>query len=72
MIGWTAWADRSKTSARDYVSLSHAVGEITDEADAWREAGGTDLSVVTMGLGLDSVDDHIDYLASIAAALHLP
>ena len=41
------------------------------EIDAWREAGGTHVSVVTMGLGLDSVDGHIDYLASVAAALSL-
>jgi probable F420-dependent oxidoreductase len=55
----------------DYVSLSQEVGEIAEEADAWREAGGTDFSVVTMGLGLDSVDGHIDHLASIADALSL-
>ena len=41
------------------------------EIDAWREAGGTHVSVVTMGLGLDSVDGHIDYLASVADALSL-
>ena len=35
-------------------------------------AGGTHVSVVTMGLGLDSVQDHIDYLASLAAMLSLP
>jgi probable F420-dependent oxidoreductase len=37
--------------------------------DAWREAGGTHLSVVTMGLGMTSADSHIDYLASVAAAV---
>ncbi len=41
------------------------------EVDAWREAGGTHVSVVTMGLGLDSVDGHLDYLASVADALSL-
>jgi probable F420-dependent oxidoreductase len=49
-----------------------APGDLTAEIDAWREAGGTHLSVVTMGLGLDSVDSHIDYLASIAEVLSLP
>jgi hypothetical protein len=39
--------------------------------DAWRAAGGTHLSVVTMGLGLDSVDAHLDHIASIADALGL-
>jgi hypothetical protein len=33
--------------------------------------GGTHVSVVTMGLGLDSVDGHLDYLASVADALSL-
>jgi probable F420-dependent oxidoreductase len=39
--------------------------------DAWREGGGTHVSVVTMGLGLSSASHHIDYLASVAAALGL-
>jgi probable F420-dependent oxidoreductase len=46
-------------------------GDLTAEIDAWREAGGTHFSVVTMGLGLDGVDGHIDYLASVADALSL-
>jgi hypothetical protein len=37
--------------------------------DAWRAEGGTHVSVVTMGLGLDSVEDHVDYLRSVARAL---
>lgn len=56
----------------DYVALPRGgVGDLTAEIDAWREAGGTHVSVVTMGLGLDSVDGHIDYLASVADALSL-
>jgi hypothetical protein len=47
------------------------VGDFAAKIDAWREAGGTHLSVVTMGLGLDSVDGHIDYIASVADALGL-
>ena len=39
--------------------------------EAWRKAGGTHISVVTMGLGLDSVDAHLDYIASVADALGL-
>jgi len=53
----------------DYVSLSRSVDDLMAETEAWREAGGTHLSVVTMGLGLHSVDGHIDYLASVADAL---
>ncbi len=47
------------------------VGALGRSIEAWREAGGTHVSVVTMGLGLDSVDGHIDYLASVAEALEL-
>jgi probable F420-dependent oxidoreductase len=56
----------------DYVALSGAdVGELTEEIDAWREAGGTHVTVVTMGLDLDSVGSHIDYLANLADRLDL-
>jgi probable F420-dependent oxidoreductase len=44
---------------------------LTAEIDAWRQAGGTHLSVVSMGLGLDSTDSHIDYFASLANGLSL-
>jgi probable F420-dependent oxidoreductase len=57
----------------DYVALPRGgVGDLAAEVDAWREAGGTHVSVVTMGLGLDSADGHLDYLASVADALSLP
>ena len=35
----------------------------------WAAAGGTHGSVVTMGLGLDSADAHIDYVSRVADAL---
>jgi probable F420-dependent oxidoreductase len=60
-----------KNFGGDYVSLSRSVGDLMAEIGAWREAGGTHVSVVTMGLGLDSVDGHIGYLASVADALSL-
>jgi len=53
------------------VTSRRGIGALTTKIDAWREAGGTHISVVTMGLGFDSVDDHIDYLASVADALSL-
>src|SRR5580692_9913534 len=56
----------------NYVALSGAdVGKLTGEIDAWREAGGTHLTVVTIGLGLDSVGGHIDYLSSLARTVDL-
>jgi probable F420-dependent oxidoreductase len=56
----------------EYVVLAQgSVAALREEIDGWRAAGGTHASVVTMGLGLDRVDDHIDYLASVADALGL-
>jgi alkanesulfonate monooxygenase SsuD/methylene tetrahydromethanopterin reductase-like flavin-dependent oxidoreductase (luciferase family) len=56
----------------EYVAVGpRGVADLMAEIVAWRQAGGTHLSVVTMGLGLDSVEGHIDYLASVADALSL-
>jgi probable F420-dependent oxidoreductase len=56
----------------DYVVLpGGGIDDLSAEVDAWREAGGTHVSVVTMGLGFGSVDGHIDYLASVAGTLGL-
>jgi probable F420-dependent oxidoreductase len=56
----------------DYMAISlGSAGELMAKIDAWREAGGTHVSVATIGLGLDSVDGHIDYLATVADALSL-
>jgi probable F420-dependent oxidoreductase len=76
---WTRLRDRVSGLGRsaedfgaDYVALPRGgVGGLTAEIDAWREAGGTHVSVVTTGLGLDSGDGHLDYLASVADALRL-
>ena len=45
------------------------VHELPARVDAWREAGGTHLAVATMGIGLDGVQGHLDYLAAVAQAL---
>jgi probable F420-dependent oxidoreductase len=56
----------------DWVVLSRgSVEDLVTEIDAWRQAGGTHVSVDTMDRGLNSVDGHIDYLASVANALSL-
>jgi probable F420-dependent oxidoreductase len=61
-----------ETFGGDYVALSGGdVTELTREIEAWHAAGGTHVSVVTMGLGLDSIDAHIDYIATLADVLSL-
>jgi probable F420-dependent oxidoreductase len=51
------------------ITSRRGIDALTEKIDAWRDAGGSHVSVVTMGLGFDSPDGHIDYLASVAAAL---
>jgi probable F420-dependent oxidoreductase len=76
---WTRLRERVARAGRsvedfggDYVALSgDDMGELTREIEAWRNAGGTHVSVVTMGLGLDSVDAHIDYISSLSGRLGL-
>jgi probable F420-dependent oxidoreductase len=57
----------------EYVIRSQeaGVGDLAGVVEAWHEAGGSHVSVVTMGLGLASADSHVDYLAAVAAALSL-
>jgi alkanesulfonate monooxygenase SsuD/methylene tetrahydromethanopterin reductase-like flavin-dependent oxidoreductase (luciferase family) len=56
----------------EYVALpGDDFHDLTAQIDAWRDAGGTHVSVATMGLGLDGIDGHIDYLASVSDALNL-
>lgn len=56
----------------DYVALSGGDPDVlVREIDAWREAGGTHVSVATMRLGLDSLDAHLAFIADLAARLDL-
>ena len=76
---WKRLRDRAEDfgrSVEDFgadcvVTSRRGIDALTEKIDAWRDAGGTHVSVVTMGLGFDSVDGHIDYLASAAAELDL-
>jgi probable F420-dependent oxidoreductase len=77
---WTALRGRVRDLGRpadefgaDYLVAPGAggVAGLPAQVEAWREAGGTHVSVVTMGRGLDSIDAHIEYIASAATALGL-
>lgn len=43
--------------------------ESAETAAGWREAGGTHASVVTMNLGLDGLQAHLDFIAEVRALL---
>jgi probable F420-dependent oxidoreductase len=56
----------------DWIVLPHGgTAELVADVEAWRDAGGTHVSLATMGLGMDSAEQHIEYLASVAHALQL-
>ena len=54
----------------EYVALSQGVDDLASEVESWRAAGGTHVAISTMRYGLDSIDAHIDYIASVASALN--
>jgi probable F420-dependent oxidoreductase len=76
---WNGLRDRVRALGRsvedfgaEYVAnIPGSVGDLTAAIGAWREAGGTHVSVASMGLGFDTADRHIDYLTSVADALTL-
>ena len=76
---WTQLRERVSRYGRsvesfgaEYVALpDRGVDRLAAEFSTWRDAGGSHLSVVTMGLGLDSVEAHLDYFASVATAVGL-
>lgn len=72
--------DYRKLADRRHVDLSdHGLEHIAlrndsavdsaEQAERWREAGGTHFSAVSMGAGRDSIDAHIDFFAEFAAAI---
>ena len=73
---WNQLRDRVRACGRsadefggEYVARPDGgAGRFAEDVNTWREAGGTHASVITMGLGLDSVDAHLDCLASVAGA----
>ena len=56
----------------DWVVLKRdTISDLTAEIAAWRDAGGTHVTVDTMNRGFESVGGHIDYLSSVADSLDL-
>jgi probable F420-dependent oxidoreductase len=63
-------AGRSETDFGLQCSLIQATNPqaVADMALRWRDAGGSHLSFATMGAGLKTVDEHIDYMKKVADA----
>jgi probable F420-dependent oxidoreductase len=50
----------------DLITTGAKTLEATVEAaERWRDAGGTHLSVLSMGKGLDSIDAHVDFIHDV-------
>ena len=65
--------DRSKDDfGADYVMLNaQSVEQAVATLKRWEDAGGTHASVVTMGMGFETYEAHIEYMADIAARVGL-
>ena len=48
---------------------SRGVEAVADTIKRWEDAGGTHASVVTMGMGFETVEEHLAYIADVAAKL---
>ena len=74
---WDRIRDRVAAAGRpverfggEYVVMSRKGPEaVAAKITAWRDAGGTHAAVLTMGLGIDSTDGHIEYLAAVVDVL---
>jgi probable F420-dependent oxidoreductase len=53
----------------DWILAAQGVGEVVDALKRWQDAGGTHASVVTMGMGFDTTEAHLDYIADVAARI---
>ncbi len=56
----------SEGYGRELITIAaRSLDDCCKAADEWRAAGGTHLSVVTMGMDLDSADAHIDFISQV-------
>jgi len=55
----------------EFAALSCGAESLAADSNSWQSAGGTHFALATMGFGLNSVESHIDYIASAASALGL-
>ena len=64
-------AGRSLTGyGLDFITnVSTSVDAAVQAANMWREAGGTHVSICTMGMGLTTAEQHIDFMTQVKARL---
>jgi probable F420-dependent oxidoreductase len=72
--GWTDVAQRLRDQGRtaegfglDLVTTScKSVDDVERAVERWAGIGGTHISIVTMGMGLDSTEAHLDFIGQVA------
>lgn len=68
--------DIAETDGRDMTGFGREwvrtgakeISNTVDDLHRWRDLGGTHFAVVSMGMGLDSAEAHLDYFAQVIAA----
>jgi len=53
----------------EYILGTKSPPDTVEKAERWRDSGGTHFATVSMGVGRDSIDAHVDYFAGIADGL---
>ena len=66
-----AGRDASSFGAEAIVRPFADVADVAPFLERWRAAGGTHVALNSMGLGLDSIEAHVDYFERVAAQLRL-
>jgi probable F420-dependent oxidoreductase len=75
--GWHDLSQRLQDQGRsadgfgvDLVTTScKSVDAVVEAAERWSGIGGTHISIVTMGMGLDSTEAHLDFIGRVAERL---
>ena len=61
--------DRETFGLELIMTGARSAGEVVETAERWAQAGGTHVSILTMKVGLDGHQAHVDHLADVKAAI---
>ena len=61
--------DRESFGLELIMTRARSAGDVVETAERWAQAGGTHVSILTMKVGLDGHQAHVDHLADVKAAI---
>ncbi len=75
--GWSQIESAAEKAGRDLTGFGReiitlrakTVDTCVETIERWRESGGTHVAVCTMGMGLDSIEGHLDFMSSVQQRL---